>query len=336
MIDVKSLVERLASAARRWQAGAKVDDVSPIGRGSSSLTYLASLTGVPQQYRSVVVKVAPPGLEPVRNRDVLRQFRLLTSLHGVSGVLVPEALFDDRGDPPDVPPLFAMSRVEGECFEPNLDQADTLPPPDMIQGRALHAARVLAALHSVDPDAIGVADEPVVDPRAEVERWIRAFDSVPADLRDGAAESGTLLLESAAVPVPSTVIHGDYRLGNMLCVGDKVRAVIDWEIWGRGDPRLDLCWFLVTGDSKRYRPAVRIAPGMPGPEKLLEAYEGARGASMGDLRWHHALVQFKMAATGALLIKHNRRRENPDPGRERRAPDIPVMLAQVRELLHSR
>ncbi len=64
----------------------------------------------------IVVKVSPPGLDPVRNRDMLRQARVHKALEG-SPVPVPTVLATDAGDPPDVPPFFVMEFVPGECVE---------------------------------------------------------------------------------------------------------------------------------------------------------------------------------------------------------------------------
>ena len=64
----------------------------------------------------IVVKVSPPGLEPVRNRDMLRQSRAQKALAG-SPVPVPPVIAEDGGAPPEIPPYFAMEMVPGECVE---------------------------------------------------------------------------------------------------------------------------------------------------------------------------------------------------------------------------
>ncbi len=54
------------------------------------------------------------------------------------------------------------------------------------------------------------------------------------------------------------VVHGDFRLGNLLAVDERITAVIDWEIWSVGDPRIDLGWFLVNADPETYRGPRRL------------------------------------------------------------------------------
>jgi aminoglycoside phosphotransferase (APT) family kinase protein len=226
-----------------------------------------------------------------------------------------------------------MSLVEGESFEPILDEVDELPPPGEIEARARSAAHMLAALHAVRPEDIGLGDEPEVTLEAEVGRWRRLFTTVDDSLRTGADECGEALLATIPGHMASVLVHGDYRLGNMLAKDGEVRALIDWEIWSRSDPRIDLSWFLLTGDPPLHSAAIRDAPGMPCPAALLAEYEQARGVRVENLEWFEALTQFKMAAAGALIVKHNRKRPQPDPKREARAVEIPSMIRRAREFL---
>ena len=84
---------------------------------------------------------------------------------------------------------------------------------------------------------------------------------------------------SSREPVPSTVVHGEYRLGNLLAQGDDVAAIIDWELWTREDPRVDLSWFLSYLDADEQPSAIRPTPdGMPTRAEFLAAYEDAVGA----------------------------------------------------------
>src|SRR4051812_10156271 len=103
-------VLRRATAA----AGAELSALEPLLGGMASITYSARTA----EGTRVVVKVAPPGLEPVRNRDVLRQARVLRALAPVADVAVPGVWGADAGTPPEVPPLFVMDFVEGESYEP--------------------------------------------------------------------------------------------------------------------------------------------------------------------------------------------------------------------------
>ena len=109
------MVELDLDELRRRLAGADITDVTPLAGGASSLTFGGTRDG-----RKVVIKVAPPGVEPVAHRDVLRQARIIKAL-AATRVPVPEVLWEDAGDPPHAPPLFVMSHVEGACAEPLFD-----------------------------------------------------------------------------------------------------------------------------------------------------------------------------------------------------------------------
>ena len=289
-----------ASAA----VGDDIDRVETLHGGSSSFTYSAQLHG--SEPRKVVIKVAPPGLEPVRNRDVLRQAKVLRGLADAPGVMVPAVLGTDAGAPPEIPPLMVMSFEAGESYEPVLRGGNPGVSDAEIQARALAAARMLAALQRADAGQF--EDERETDLEREVGRWTRAFSTVDRGLQgDGRADDINAALQAARPEkLPPVVLHGDYRLGNMQCVGTEIRALIDWEIWSLGDPRLDLAWFLLNSD---WRHPNRKPGGdrMPPVDELAGAYEQASGVSVRDFGWFAALVRYKQAAASALIVKNNRR-----------------------------
>ncbi|WP_369254046.1 phosphotransferase family protein [Streptomyces sp. R35] len=327
------LTERTAVVLRGWAPEATVESVEPLAGGTSSLTYVATLAGVPGGYERVVLKVAPPGLEPVRNRDVLRQARLMQVLAGVQGVRVPKVLFCDKGEPTARQPFVAMELVPGDCVEPVLVPRGTVPA-GQVRARALDAARMLAHLHRADPKRTALAVEPVVTLSAEIDRWTRAFTTVPEDLRTGYEEVADRLhatMPSAMMPV---FTHGDYRLGNTLCDGDSVNSIIDWEIWALGDPRVDLTWLTFFTDEARHPASPSDEPtGMPGKAELIDAYQEIRGEPLRDLGWFEALTKYKECAATALLIKRARKAGEWKDMHRRMLPALPVLLDEATALL---
>ena len=309
-VDEVELGERATSAAQSWAPGCTIDQVEPMEGGTVSLVYRAAVTNGPPEHPTTVLKVAPPGLPPVRNRDVLRQARCMAALGGRPGVGVPEVLFTDPGQPDDVPPFVATSFVEGECAEPLLEARDNPMPEKIVRGRAFDAVKMLVALHRLEPGQIGLADEPVTTLEDEVMRWTRALDTVADEFRLGYEACAEALHRSEPAATGPVVIHGDYRLGNMLAEGPSVRAIIDWEIWSISDPRIDLSWFLFFTEEAGHP----VAPdahgsGMPSDTELLVAYEGSVGTPVVDLEWFHALTRYKEAAAMALIAKHMLRRD---------------------------
>jgi aminoglycoside phosphotransferase (APT) family kinase protein len=325
--DLRERVHRIVAA--RWTSAA-ARELAPLRGGQSSHTLLVTLQGAPVDH--VVVKVAPPGLEPVGNRDVLRQAHALDAVSALPRVPVPDVLGRDPGAPPDVPPLFVMAFVEGDSCEPLMDREVRCPAADVTQ-RFVAAVRMLAILHAAPVDELGLGDEPVVELVHEVERWSRAVDTIPTELCPGAHDLAAQLGASVPPTVDPVLVHGDWRLGNMLAVGREIRAVIDWEIWSRSDPRLDLAWFLLGADPDHVSTVRRPeAVGVPTVAALCDEY-GATGGELQDLPWFEALVRLKLAAVWGLIAKRELARPNPRAIARRFADWIPPTVVRGSELL---
>lgn len=309
---------------RRRLDGARVVDVASLSGGASSLTFAGT-----RDDQRVVIKVAPPGVAPVAHRDVLRQARIIKAL-ATSGVPVPTVLWEDAGDPPETPPLFVMTHVDGECVEPLFD--DCAPVPD-LGDRYRDACRAMAALHRLTPTALGLGDEPVVDPIAEVHRWSDTLRTVDPALAPAWPEVRDALLHCAPRAMTPSVVHGDFRLGNLLAVGSRINAVIDWEIWSIGDPRIDAGWFLINCDPDTYRRVAQADKMVPPIAELAQLYREEMSCEISDLAWFTALACFKSAATWSLIVKHNRRRAVPRTELEAMAAVLPRLLDRARSTL---
>jgi aminoglycoside phosphotransferase (APT) family kinase protein len=312
-------------SARLALAG--VSGVRPLVGGASSLTYSALMSD-----RRVVVKVAPPGVAPILHRDVLRQARLIRAL-SATPVPVPDVLWEDPGSPPDVPPLFVMSFLEGTSLEPlfDVDSSDVAGP--VVAERMRNAVRTMADLHSIDPRSLSIGDEPHVGASQEIDRWCRLLDTVDPELAPGWPAVASSLRSSVPPSIDPAVVHGDFRLGNLLAQGERINAIIDWEIWSVGDPRVDVGWFLVNADPESYRRPTRYVSSTPRPDELVSIYASTAGRHLPDLPWFQALASFKSVATWSLIVKHNRRRSSPDSETEAMASVLPHLLDRTRQLL---
>lgn len=299
-------------------------DIAPLAGGASGLTFAGTRDG-----QRVVIKVAPPGVEPVAHRDVLRQARVIKALAG-SGVPVPAVLCEDAGDPPDTPPLYVMSHVDGDCVEPLFDG---LPSTGGLSDRYRNACRAMAALHRLAPTDLGLGDEPVVDPVAEVHRWSDTLRTVDPALVPDWPKVRDALLDCAPSAMMPRVVHGDFRLGNLLATGPQVNAVIDWEIWSIGDPRIDVGWFLINSDPDTYRRVAGPDGTVPPIAELAGLYQSELSCQVTDLPWFTALACFKSAATWSLIVKHNRRRSSPRAELEDMAATLPRLLDRARSTL---
>jgi aminoglycoside phosphotransferase (APT) family kinase protein len=321
-IDEADLQRRAAEAVQ----GAELGPVNRLQGGTSSVTYWATYRGPERGLDRVVLKVAPAGLAPTRNRDVLRQARLQDALQG-TGVPCPKVLGSHEGEPPEVPPFYVMAFEPGDCVEPNFLPVDECLPAHEVEAREHDAARIVGLLHALDADALGLDDEPAVSPADELRRWSDSFEACDEDLREGHLEVHDGLAASVPASVTPTVIHGDFRLGNTLSAGERVTSVIDWEIWAKADPRVDLAWYFMmcNPDEALGRPRCE---GMPSNEALLDTYQASRGAEVADAGWFDALVRYKQAAVVALIVRNARKRGEQPP-----VSTTHALLASARNLL---
>ena len=293
----EDFAERIAHAAG---PGVAVREVAVMPGGHSGLTHRVELDGL-RGHQQVVVKSTPPGRAPRGRHDVLRQARVIRALAPVDGVPVPELCFEDQAQPP----FFAAAWVPGEAIDPVIVEDDSSYPEDLIERRWSAAIDVLASLHALDPDRLRLGDEPVREPGDELELWCETMraaqmhkDPVFVRLRDAMRSE-----------VPSraarAIVHGDFRLGNLLFAADVPRALIDWEIWSLGDPLVDLGWFVQFTDGDNFPGVGRSAPGTPSSAEVIERYAAASGSDLRrDNDWFVALGCLKLAAIQA----HNRRR----------------------------
>jgi aminoglycoside phosphotransferase (APT) family kinase protein len=118
------------------------------------------------------------------------------------------------------------------------------------------------------------------------------------------AEVGRRLAGTLPEPLPDTVVHGDYRLGNLMVERDRpdrVRAVLDWEMGAIGDPRADLGYLLATYAEPGGEPSplgvspVTAQDGFPSKAELVARYAERSGRQIGPLGWFEALALWKAA-----------------------------------------
>jgi aminoglycoside phosphotransferase (APT) family kinase protein len=276
----------------------------------------------------------------VRNRDVLRQARLIRALAGVPGVRVPEVIAEQDG----APPLFVMEFVEGQAYEPKWDAEAAPPTPEVVTVRGLAAATMLAHMHALTPASLGLGDESALSLAEEVARWGRLFETVGDDLRGDERRLLEALSAHFPAPVAPRITHGDYRLGNLQFAGDRLMAIIDWELWSVGDPRTDLAWLVVFSDPVMERAVERdaanraAAAAMPSGQALVDAYSRVRPGlgSAADRRWFVAAGYYKLASALAALAKRNRLATDPDPTLERAAETLAPTIQRGLEVLRTR
>ena len=340
--ELAELARRVGQAAANAWPGATVDELVALRGGVSSLTFASTIVFPGNRRIPIVVKVAPPGLAPVRNRDVLRQARILRKLQCQPGIPTPGVLLEDDS----APPLFVMERLVGQSYEPKLDVSPDPPAPHVVAERARAACRVLARIHSVDPFVVGEQHEPVLMASDELDRWAKLFDTVDPDICPTQAALRDDLAAGVPDPAGPALVHGDYRLANMIFDGPELRGIIDWEIWSVGDPRGDLAWILMHTDplhrfaEQRGPGDIAAGAGMPSLAVLLDEYthelailDGDPATATRGLEWWIACSYYKTAATLGVFIKRNRRLADPDRALQIASDSLDDVIARGAEVL---
>ena len=170
------------------------------------------------------------------------------------------------------PAWFAMSWAPGEAVEPVLDGV-TLGP-GLARTRARRAVQTLAVLHSIDASPLLDGAAPVT-PAEELTRWATVLPRPRSSCSWRPARCGAG--GTAADPDGTVDRHGLYRLGNILFEGAEPRAVVDWELWSIGDPRVDLGYFGVFADHRNFPEIGTEVAELPSERELAEIYRRSAG-----------------------------------------------------------
>jgi aminoglycoside phosphotransferase (APT) family kinase protein len=222
------------------------------------------------------------------------------------------------------------------AVDPVIEPPSAGETPTGVAAAWTAAIDVLVGLHATPVDELALGPEPVRRPADELAVWAATIDA--ARLEDDRGARALLAALGAAVPERArlSVVHGDFRLGNLLMQGPRPRALIDWEIWSLGDPAVDLGWFVQFTDPSNFPGVGREVPGTPSAETVLARYCAQAGEERGRLDWFVALGCLKLAAIQA----HNRRRHLDgryhDPYQELLGPSIARLLERGLEILPGR
>jgi aminoglycoside phosphotransferase (APT) family kinase protein len=279
--------------------GAGEVEAEPVGEGHSNVTYL-----IRRGETELVLRRPPRPPLPPSAHDVLREARLLEAVEGAD-VRTPKVLLTCADESVIGAPFYVMERCVGDVI------VTTLPGRlDDEDGRRRISEELVDALveiHAVDWEACGLGD--YGKPTGYLDRQLRRFgglwehnktrelpvlDDLTAWLAEHKPESG-----------PATIVHGDYRLGNVMFAHEtppRLNAIFDWELATIGDPLADVGYLVATwaqpGDPDNPISALGGLTKQPGflpREALIARYEEGSGRSMRDVRWYMTLALWKSA-----------------------------------------
>jgi aminoglycoside phosphotransferase (APT) family kinase protein len=211
-------------------------------------------------------------------------------------------------------PFYVMAHVDGMVATDATPER--LRTPEHRREIAEAMIDTLAALHSVDWRARGL--EGFGRPEGFNARHLRRMEGLAAGedgkLPEAFAELGEWLSAHVPPEAGSSIVHNDFRLGNVILAADppgRILAVLDWELATSGDPLLDLGYFVASYPAAeepltptQEMGAALLEPGYPSCEELVRRYAAATGADLSNLHWYTTMSLWKLAA----LYEYGRRR----------------------------
>jgi aminoglycoside phosphotransferase (APT) family kinase protein len=270
-----------------------------IGEGHSNVTFEIERGGE----RWVLRRPPRPPLPPSAH-DVLREAWLLRAL-GATDVRVPRVLAACDDEAVIGAPFYVMELIEGDVIVSSIPgPLDTDAERRRIGEELVDA---LAEVHAVDWEAIDL--EGFGKPTGYLERQLRRFAGLWEHNRTRELATLDRVTEWLGANRPesprATIVHGDYRLGNVMVARGapaRIAAIFDWELATIGDPLADVGYLVATwsqpGDPDdvpfSFDDATR-RPGFPTHEELIARYEAATGRSLSDVRWYSTLALWKAA-----------------------------------------
>lgn len=266
--------EDLAAHLSNLLDGASIDGLTRLSGGASRETWRFNADGIDR-----VVQRQRAGDE----RDMMIEAAVVRAA-GAAGVPVPTLLAADRGD--DGTAAMVLEAIDGETIARKIQRDGEFSHARTVLPAQLGAA--LASVHRIDVDAV-----PGLVETDQIEFYTDVLDTV-----GGAHPMLELvrrwLIEYRPPAVEPVVVHGDYRLGNMIIGADGLRSVIDWELAHLGDPMEDLGWLCVKAWRFGQQPPVA---GLGEYEQLFDAYEQASGVRVDAdaVRWWEVLGTWKWA-----------------------------------------
>jgi aminoglycoside phosphotransferase (APT) family kinase protein len=271
-------------------------EIAAIGDGHSNATYLFTRG----EARFVLRRPPRPPIPPSAN-DMLREARVLSALAGRARVPAVLAVCEDEAVLGA--PFYVMEMVEGDVVTTTMPAA--LDTPVERRRCADDLIDALVEVHGVDWRAAGL--EGFGKPDGYLERQLRRFLGLWDHNKTREIPAVEVVGEWLKANLPqspaATIVHGDYRLGNVLLAAGapaRIAAVLDWEKSTIGDPLADLgyfCTLYVERDDpslgKFELSGVTREEGWPTRAELVARYEERSGRSMTDIRWYQTLALWK-------------------------------------------
>ncbi|SEH18173.1 Predicted kinase, aminoglycoside phosphotransferase (APT) family [Natronorubrum sediminis] len=267
--------------------------------------------------RDLVLRRPPAGSTADSAHDVLREYRVIDALQETN-VPVPRTVSGCEDRSVIGSDFYLMERCRGDVLRD--EEPDRFATPQFRGTLSERLIDVIADIHTLDPASVGLEELGYPDGYTErqVDRWIDQLEW--ATERTDAERSVPLawdvadwLREHVPDEYDHALVHGDYKLDNVMFAPGtppELVAVFDWEMSTRGDPSMDLGWFLVywpdDGDPSYGDPfasELQMQPGYPSRRELIDRYETRTGRTFRNQRFYRTFGAFKMVSACEMMYR---------------------------------
>ena len=259
--------------------------------GQSNPTYMITTRG-----REFVLRKKPPGTLLPSAHAVDREYRVITALGGTE-VPVPKTYLLCEDESVLGTAFFIMDKVPGRVLDDQFAPAFTPAERGAVYD---HLLEVLAALHAVDYQAVGLGNfgRPGNYYTRQINRWTKQYVASQTEEIPAMDQLMQWLPDNIPVDDTTTLVHGDYRLGNTIVHPSEPRisAVLDWELATCGHPLADLAYcyvacYMGTGE------VLELLPGLPNEDEFIGRYCALTNrGGIPDWTFYKVFQLFRLAA----------------------------------------
>ena len=273
----------------------ELPEVMQFRSGASNLTYLLKYPG-----RELVLRRPPVGMKAASAHDMKREFLIQSRLQPVYP-LVPSmiALCDDHSVIGS--DFYVMDRVVGDIFRRDIPESVTAADVSVMADSLING---LVQLHAVDATILAELNKGEGYVQRQVEGWSKRYRNALTDDVPNGEKVMAWLDANQPADVDSCVIHGDWRIDNVVFDLQQARivGVLDWELATVGDPLMDLGSALAYWVDRDDEPAFASLrrqpshlPGMPTREEFVARYLQLSGRACADFTFYEVFGLFRLA-----------------------------------------
>ena len=296
--------------------------------------------------RDLVIRRPPPGETAETAHDVLREYHVIDALQETEVPVPPTVTSCDDHDVIGSD-FYVMDRLRGHVLRD--EEPEALATGERRGQVGTELVDTLASIHDIDYEAVGLGEfgRPEGYMERQVDRWMMqimwAFEVTTEDREvPELYEVGEWLSDNCPEEHPHTLVHGDYKLDNVMYDDDgELIAVFDWEMATLGDPRADVGWMLSywrdEGDPEPAAPEFATTfmehPDYPSRQELVERWEGQTGLTFEHERFYRTLAVYKLAALGEMFYRRHLEGNADNPLYPRMETGVPALAERALRII---